>query len=101
MMEQLTLGDPMVGHEDPQTSRDAAVTVDTAGREDEVRQALRWLVCGSDTYDIQQVLAAHGMPRDRNCISRRLTSMERKGLVRRVGVKVGPHGRALTMWVLT
>ena len=99
-MEQLTMDDPMVGAEDPQTSRDAAVSVDTAGREQEVRDALRWLVCGSDTHDIQQVLAARGMHRDRNCISRRLTSLERKGVVRRVGVKVGPHGRALTMWSL-
>ena len=98
---QANLFDAMVGHEDPQTSRDAAESVDTAGREQEVRDALRWLVCGSDTHDIQQVLAARGMVRDRNNIARRLTSLERKGVVRRVGVKVGPHGRALTMWALT
>lgn len=96
-----TLFDGMARATDPPTSHAAARTVDVVGREDEIVQALRWLICASDTADIQRVLRDHGMDRDRNNIARRITSLCRKGVVRSVGTKVGPHGRATTLYMLT
>lgn len=92
--------DPMARAKDPATSKAAARTVDTNARETECVEALRRLVCASDCHDIQRVLAEYGIQRDRNCIARRLTSLERKGLVRRSGVKQGPRGAHTTLWRL-
>ena len=86
---------------DPPTSKWAAESVDVNGREAECIQALRWLVTAGSTFDIQRVLAEYGIGRDRNCISRRLTSLERKGKVLRSGWMVGPYGRQVTLWRLS
>lgn len=95
------LPDPNYRAADPETSKAAGLTVDTNAREAEVLHALRHLVCASDTHDLQAVLEQYGMQRDRNCIARRLTSLDRKGLVRRAGSKVGAHGKPTTLWALT
>jgi len=95
-----TIADPDVRTDDPPTSKVAAKQLDVNAREAEVTEALRWLVCASDTHDIQRVLAEHGLRRDRNCVARRLTSLERKGLVRRCGFKDATTGRRTTLWRL-
>ena len=87
-------------HSDPVTSKLAAASVDVNGREAEVIQSLRWLTVAGSTFDMQRVLAEYGIMRDRNCLARRLTSLERKGRVRRSGWAVGPHGRQVTLWRL-
>jgi len=92
--------DPTFRRTDPPSSKVAGLRLDANAREDEVLQALRWLVCASDTHDIQRVLAEHSLNRDRNCIARRLTSLERKGLVRRCGYKEATTGRRTTLWRL-
>lgn len=99
MSDQATF-DALWRSDDPDVSVAAALSVDLSAREQEVMQALRWLIAASDTHDIQAVLAEHSMARDRNCIARRLTSLERRGRVRRGGVKTGVHGRSTTLWML-
>jgi DNA-binding MarR family transcriptional regulator len=89
--------DPNYRNDDPPTSKVAGQTVQANAREAEVLSALRKLICASDTHDIQRVLADYNLTRERNCISRRLTSLERKGMVRRAGVKDGRR----TLWALT
>lgn len=84
----------------PETSRVAGKTVDANAREAEVLEALRHLVCAADTHDIRALLLAYGLDRPTNTISRRLTSLERKGLARRCGVKVGVQGKPTTLWRL-
>jgi hypothetical protein len=101
MVEDRLPFDEMARAADPATSHLAAASVDLPAREQEVTLALKWLVCASDTHDIQRVLAEHSMLRDRNNIARRLTTLDRKGIVRAVGTKVGPHGRQTTLWMLT
>lgn len=101
MVEDRLPWDDLARATDPATSHQAAATVDLPARELEVVDALRWLVCASDTADIQRVLLAHDLIRDRNNIARRLTTLTRKGVVRAVGTKVGPHGRATTLYMLT
>lgn len=104
MSGQLSLldmpADPMARRDDPPTSKAAAKTVETNAREAEVIEALRRLVVASDCHDIQRVLEEYGLRRDRNCISRRLTSLERKQLVRRAGVKQGAAGKPNVAWRL-
>lgn len=92
--------DPMVRAADPATSREAAETVNTNAREREILDALRLLVVASSAYEIQQCLNNHGLPRDKNCVSRRLTSLVRKGLVDNRGTKPGPYGRDVTAYRL-
>lgn len=92
--------DPTYRRDGAETSRVAAKTLDPNPRETEVLEALRLLVTASDTHDIQRVLAEHSIQRDRNCLARRLTSLERKGAVRRAGVKQGPRGANTTLWRL-
>jgi DNA-binding MarR family transcriptional regulator len=89
--------DPNYRNDDPPTSVVAGKAVQTNAREAEVLSALRKLICASDTHDVQRVLADYNLTRERNCISRRLTSLERKGMVRRAGVKDGRR----TLWALT
>lgn len=79
----------------------AAASVNRNHREQEVVDALRGLVVASSTHDIQQWLASYGLKRDRNNISRRLTSLVRAGKVSDQGVKPGPYGRAVTAYRLT
>jgi len=93
--------DPMVRSTDPETSRAAAPSVDVNVRESEVLDALRWLGVAATTHQIQDVLARFSMKRDRNCIARRLTSLEGKGKVRRAGVRKGGFGRQVISWALT
>lgn len=92
--------DPLVGREDPETSRVAAATVRRNVREDECVNALRVLVTASTSHDIAGLLAGYGLNRPSNTISRRLTSLERQGRVRRCGVKTGPYGQPCTLWRL-
>lgn len=92
--------DPTYRTTDPETSRVAGLTVDVNAREAEVLEAMRYAAVAADTHDLRQVLLAYGLDRDNNCVARRLTSLERKGLVRRVGVKSGKFGRPTTLWRL-
>lgn len=85
---------------DPATSHAAAASVDVNHREQEVVDALRGLVVASSAYDIQQHLASYGIRRDKNCVSRRLTSLVRKGLVDDRGTKPGPYNRDVTAYRL-
>jgi uncharacterized membrane protein len=92
--------DPLWGRRQ-ETSRASGRTVDVVGREAEVVNALRILGVGADRSDIQRVLAAEfGLPRELANISRRLTTLERKGVVRRSGVHFGDNGRTTTLWRL-
>ena len=74
--------------------------MDVNARELEVVDALRYLVAASDCHDIRRCLLGFGLDRPTNCLSRRLTSLELKGLVRRCGVKAGAAGKATTLWRL-
>lgn len=104
-MTQLSLldvpADPTWRSTDPETSRVAGLTVDINAREAEVLEAMRHAVVAADTHDLRRVLLGYGLDRDSNCIARRLTSLERKGRVRRVGVKTGRFSRPTTLWALT
>jgi len=51
----------------------------------EVVEALRWLIVASDTSDIQRALAEHNINRQRNEIAKRLCELELLGRVVRVG----------------
>jgi hypothetical protein len=62
----------------------------------ECLEALRWLVAPGVTHDIQRALAEHGISRERNCLAKRLTELERLGRVERVGKAFG--GRPRTTW---
>lgn len=84
----------------PETSRVAGKTLDPNPREQECIEALRWLVCAADCHDIRAVLLEHSIDRPTNTISRRLLGLERKGLTRRCGVKVGAQGKPTTLWTL-
>lgn len=94
------LSDPNARSNDRATSAAAAATVNFNAREQEVLDALRFLVVASSTHDIQQHLELYGIKRDRNCISRRLTTLVRKGVVVDQGEKDGPHGRRVTAYRL-
>lgn len=63
----------------------------------EVIEALRWLIVPGDTSDIQRALGEHNIPRATNCIAKRLTELERKGLVERVGRRA-VKGVTRTVW---
>lgn len=92
--------EPMVRDSDPATSRAAAESVNINAREQEIVDALRFLVVASSAYEIQQALNNRGIARDKNCVSRRLTSLVRKGVVSNQGVKPGPYGRDVTAYRL-
>lgn len=102
--DQLSLldvpADPTYRSDGPETSKVAGKTVQTNAREEECIEALRRLVCAADCHDIRAVLLEYGLDRPTNTISRRLTSLERRGLVRRAGVKTGPAGKPCTIWRL-
>lgn len=83
------------------TSRAAARSVDTNARERECIEALRRLIVASDCHDIARVLGEYGLVRPTNTIARRLTSLERKGFVRRSGVKQRAAGKPCATWTLT
>jgi hypothetical protein len=83
-----------------EVSRAAGRLVDVNAREQEVVDALRFLVAASDCHDIRRTLLGFGFDRPTNCIGRRLTSLERKGLVRKCGTKVGAAGKPTTLWRL-
>ena len=103
-MSQTSLFDPgpadQLWRDGQEVSRAAGRTVDVNARETEVVDALRYLVAASDCHDIRRVLLGFGMDRPTNCLSRRLTSLQRKGLVARCGVKVGAAGKPTTLWRL-
>lgn len=92
--------DPNYRTDGAETSRVAAKTLDANPREAECLEALRLLVCAADCHDIAAVLEQYGLHRQTNTIARRLTSLERKGLVRRAGVKQGAAGKPTTIWRL-
>lgn len=105
-MSDLTLFDlpvdPLpVRSSDPATSRRAARDLPIRERQREVLVALRWLAVASDPAQIRDRLVASGMVRERNEVASRLSELERLGLVRRVGVRQGPRGRAVGTWSLT
>lgn len=94
--------DPLpVRSSDPATSRRAARDLPIRERQREVLVALRWLAVASDAADIRDCLEAAGMRRERGEVASRLSELRRMGLVREVGVKQGPRGRAVTTWALT
>lgn len=92
--------DPMVRTTDRATAAAAAKSVKANLREQEIVDALRLLTVASSAYEIQQCLNNHGLPRDKNCVSRRLTSLVRKGIVVDTGTKPGPYGRDVTAFRL-
>lgn len=92
--------DPTFRKSDPATSKAASRTIATNAREAEVLEAMRGLTVASTAADISAYLKSYGLPRDQNCVSRRLTSLERAGVVRRCGVKAGASGRACSLWRL-
>ena len=63
----------------------------------EVLEAMRWLVAAGTTSDIQRALSAHGIPREKNCIAKRLHEVEALGLVERVGHDFSRKGSP-TVW---
>lgn len=97
---ELTPPDPLVRTTDPETSKAAAKSVDVNPREREVIDALRLLTVASSAFEIAECMANYGLSRDKNCVSRRLTSLTRKGLVDARGVKPGPYGRTVTAYRL-
>lgn len=64
----------------------------------EVHEALRWLIVAGTTTDIQRALAEHGIQRERNSIAKRLCELEGKGLVERVGTEHVGRGISRTTW---
>ena len=83
------------------TSRSSAGTVDVNARESEIVDVLRLAVTSMTVADIQSELHARGIaPRERANISRRLTSLARKGVAERCGVELKAGGRARTTWRL-
>lgn len=90
--------DPTYRSAGPETSRVAGLTVDVNAREGEVLEAMRHAVVAADTHDLRRILLGYGLDRPTNTIARRLTSLERKGKVRRVGVKRGPFSKPTTLW---
>jgi len=79
-----------------QPSLFASDTKPLSPSQQEVLEALRWCVVASDTGDIQRALREHGIIRERNCIAKRLTELEAKGLVERAGTSFGKRPR--TTW---
>lgn len=104
-MSELTLfemhPDPMWRTSDRETVSAAARSVDVNAREAEVVDAMRLLVVASSAHEIQQCMEKYRLiRRDKNCVSRRLTSLVRKGIVSDQGMKPGPHGRQVTAYRL-
>lgn len=62
----------------------------------EVVEALRVLMHSADTTDIQRVIAEHGIPRDRNCLAKRLCELEALNRVERVGRNFARRGHPTT-----
>lgn len=94
---------PRLSHRrtDPVTSKRAARQLPVRERQAEVLAALRWLAVASDPAAIRDRLAQSGMHRERGEVASRLAELLELGLVRKVGVKQGPRGRAVTTWALT
>jgi hypothetical protein len=66
-------------------------------RQAEVHEALRLMCRAGTTADIQRTLAEYiPVPRDRNCIAKRLCELEQLGLVERVGRDFGHRGSPTT-----
>lgn len=64
----------------------------------EVLEALRWLIVPGDTADIQRALAEHNIPREKSCIAKRLCELEALGLVTRLGRVADGKGIVRTKW---
>ena len=62
----------------------------------EVVEALGKITGSATTTDLQRVIAAHGVPRDRNCLAKRLHELEALGVVERVGRDVSRRGTPTT-----
>jgi hypothetical protein len=62
----------------------------------EVWEALGRHTGAATTRDLQAVIAAHGVPRDRNCIAKRLDELEELGLVVRAGRDYTARGNPTT-----
>lgn len=71
-------------------------TVRLSPCQQEVHEALRWLIVASDTTDIQRALAEHGISRQTNTIAKRLCELEGKGLVERCGRNYSRRGHPTT-----
>lgn len=63
----------------------------------EVYEALRWVIVAADTTLLQDALAEHGIRRQTNTIAKRLCELEAKGLVERVGRNFSRRGHP-TLW---
>lgn len=92
--------EPNVRSTDRDTSKRAGESVDVNAREAEVVDALRHMVVASSAHEITEFLRGRGFLRDKNCVSRRLTSLVRKGIVGDQGTKPGPYGRDVTAYTL-
>lgn len=62
----------------------------------EVLAALEKITGSATTTDLQRVIAAHGIPRDRSVIAKRLCELEELGLVERTGRDVSSKGSPTT-----
>jgi predicted transcriptional regulator len=62
----------------------------------EVFEALAKITGSATTADLQAVLAAHGLLRDRSVIAKRLCEIEALGLVERVGHDLTRRGTPTT-----
>lgn len=105
MTGQLSLldipADPNYRTTDPETSRVAGKMVDRNRREADVLLAMRYASAPVDVHDIETLLARYDLCRQKSgWVASRLTSLERKGRVRRCGVKTGRYGRPTTLWAL-
>ena len=80
---------------DPDTSHEAAASVNTTELEAKVLVALHWFPCGATTYELAEFMQASLVS-----ISPRMKPLAIKGLVRDSGTRVrGPSGRNQSVWM--
>ena len=86
---------------DPATSKAAARELPLRARQAEVVEALRWLAVSSTADEIRGVLRERGFDRDRGEVASRLSELEHRGFVRKVGVRKNHKNKSVATWVLT
>jgi hypothetical protein len=83
-------------HDSPATSVEAAAKVDVPRR---CAETLAALDAPTTAAELALVLQGRGYRwAQPNVVSRRLTDLERRALVRRCGERMGPYGRNVTVW---
>lgn len=87
-------------HNDPATSRAAARELPLRARQQEVVDALRFLVGSATADEVRTVLREYGFDRERNEVSSRLSELERLGITRKVGVRRNHKNKSVATWRL-